>query len=290
KGAIMKAIQISKPGGAFEIVEREIPRPGPNEVRLKVEACGICHSDMYTKEGTWPGLEYPRVPGHEIAGVIAEGGSGVPRWKKNQRVGVGWAGYHCGQCVPCRRGDFVNCEVHRITGLNYDGGYSEYMIAPVQALASIPDEISFEEAAPLLCAGITTFNALRHSGARAGDLVAIQGIGGLGHLALQFANKMGFKTVALSKGKEKEALARKLGAHIYLDAETQDLPAELQKLGGARVILATAPSGKAITPLINGLGHRGELVIVGASTDPIQVTAVQLIMLTKSIRGWPSGS
>jgi D-arabinose 1-dehydrogenase-like Zn-dependent alcohol dehydrogenase len=238
----------------------------------------------------WPNLQLPRIPGHEVAGVIDEIGTNVTKWKSGQRVGVGWAGARCGQCNACRRGDFILCENHQITGLHYDGGYEEYMIAPVEALAAIPDELSFAEAAPLMCAGITTFNALRHSEARAGDVVAIQGIGGLGHLAIQFANKMGFKTVALSKGSDKEALARKLGAHIYLNSEIQNIQSELQNLGGARVILATAPSGKSITPLIDALSNKGELVIVGASNDPIEVVSTQLISRTRSIKGWPSGS
>lgn len=287
--AKMKVVQVREPS-KFDISEREIPSPSINQVRIKINACGVCHSDIYTRDGVWPNINYPRIPGHEVAGVIDELGPNVTRWKKGQRVGVGWAGGRCGQCNPCRKGDFVNCETHQITGIHYDGGYAEYMIAPVEALAAIPDEISFEEAAPLLCAGITTFNSLRHSHARAGDLVAIQGIGGLGHLAVQFANKMGFKTVAISKGKDKEALALKLGAHVYLNTEQGDIAANLQKLGGAKVILATAPSGKSITPLIEGLGLKGELVIVGASTDPIEVSAAQLIRMKRTIRGWPSGS
>lgn len=285
----MKVVQVTQPG-KFELVERAISNPGPNQVRIKVRACGICHSDTYARDGIWPKLHYPRVPGHEVAGIIDEVGEGVTRWKKGQRVGVGWAGGRCGQCTPCRKGDFVCCVNHQITGLHYDGGYGEYMIAPMEAVAAIPDELTFEEAAPLLCAGITTFNALRHSRARPGDLVAISGIGGLGHLALQFANKMGFKTVALSQGSSKETLARKLGAHIYIDREQYDVAAELQKLGGATVILSTTPSGKAITPLINGLGLEGELVIVGASSDSIDVSPMQLIGLKRTIRGWASGS
>jgi propanol-preferring alcohol dehydrogenase len=287
--AKMKVVQVREPG-KFDLSEREIPTPNINQVRIKINACGVCHSDIYTRDGVWPNINYPRIPGHEVAGVIDELGSNVTRWKKGQRVGVGWAGGRCGQCNPCRKGDFVNCETHQVTGIHYDGGYAEYMIAPVEALAAIPDELSFEEAAPLLCAGITTFNSLRHSHARAGDLVAIQGIGGLGHLAIQFANKMGFKTVAISKGKDKEALALKLGAHVYINTEQGDVATNLQKLGGAKVILATAPSGKAITPLIEGLGLKGELMIVGASTDPIEVTAIQLIRMKRTIRGWPSGS
>ncbi len=287
--AKMKAIQVSKPG-TLEIVEKEIPTPSHYQVRIKISACGICHSDVLVTQAQWPGIQLPRIPGHEIAGTIDEIGPDVTNWKKGQRVGVGWAGHYCRQCNACRHGEFVNCEKHQITGINFDGGYAEYMIAPVEALAAIPDELSFADAAPLLCAGITTFNALRHSNAHPGDLVAIQGIGGLGHLAVQFANKMGFKTVAISKGKDKESLALKLGAHIYLNTENNNVAKELQKLGGAKVILATAPSGKAITPLIDGLGLNGEIVVVGASNDPIQLNALQLITHKSGIRGWSSGS
>jgi len=285
----IKAVQVNQ-SGEWEHVEKELIKPAANQVRIKVAACGVCHSDAVVKNKVWPNIQLPRIPGHEVAGVIDEVGPNVTKWKPGQRVGVGWAGGRCGQCYACRRGDFILCENHQITGLHYDGGYQEYMIAPIEALAAIPDELSFADAAPLMCAGITTFNALRHSGASAGDVVAIQGIGGLGHLAIQFANKMGFKTVALSKGNDKEALAKKLGAHIYLNSETQNIQTELQKLGGARVILATAPSGKSITPLIDALGNKGELVIVGASNDPIAVNAMQLISRTRSIKGWPSGT
>lgn len=285
----MKAVQVNQ-SGEWEYIEKELIKPAANQVRIKVEACGVCHSDIYVKNKIWPNVQFPRIPGHEVAGVIDEVGTNVTKWKSGQRVGVGWAGGRCGQCIACRSGDYILCENHQITGLHYDGGYQEYMIAPVEALAAIPDELSFAEAAPLMCAGITTFNALRHSAARAGDVVAIQGIGGLGHLAIQFANKMGFKTVALSKGKDKEALAKKLGAYIYLNSETQNFQNELQKLGGARVILATAPSGKSITPLIDALSNKGELIIVGASNDPIEVISTQLISRNRSIKGWPSGS
>ncbi|MCW8386193.1 alcohol dehydrogenase [Fluoribacter dumoffii] len=285
----MKAVQVSK-SGEWETIQKEMVMPSLNQVRIKVEACGVCHSDAFVKENLWPNLHFPRIPGHEIAGVIDEIGANVTHWKPGQRVGVGWAGARCGYCHPCRHGEFILCEHHQITGLDYDGGYAEYMIAPVEALAAIPDELSFAEAAPLMCAGITTFNALRHSVARAGDLVAIQGIGGLGHLAIQFAHKMGFKTVALSKGADKKDLAEKLGAHIYINTDDKDGALELKKLGGARVILATAPSGKAISPLVDALGNKGELVIVGASSDPIQVISTQLIAANRSIKGWPSGS
>ncbi|HHT0591979.1 TPA: alcohol dehydrogenase [Legionella anisa] len=283
------AVQVNK-SGEWESIEKDIAMPAAKQVRIRVEACGVCHSDVFVKENLWPGLQFPRIPGHEVAGVIDEVGTNITRWKPGQRVGVGWAGALCGQCLSCRHGDFILCENHQITGLHYDGGYAQYMIAPVEALVAIPDELAFADAAPLMCAGVTTFNALRHSAARPGDLVAIQGVGGLGHLGIQFANKMGFKTVALSSGADKEALAKKLGAHVYLNSDDHDVVLELQKLGGARVILATAPSGKSISPLINGLGNEGELLIVGASHDPIEVISTQLIGNKRSIRGWPSGS
>jgi len=286
----MKAVEIGKPGGSFALVEREVPEPGAGQVRIKISACGMCHSEALVKEGHWPGIRYPRVPGHEVAGVVDAVGSGVSAWKKGQRVGVGWEGGHCGSCIPCRRGDFINCASLQITGLSFDGGYADFLVVSAGSLARIPDALSFEEAAPILCAGVTTYNALRNSGARPGDVVAIQGIGGLGHLGVQFANKMGFKTVAISKGKDKEILAKKLGAHLYLDTEKTDTAAELMKLGGAKAILATAPSGRSISPLVNGLGHQGALVIAGASVDPIEVTAIQLIVQTRRIQGWASGS
>src|SRR6202166_4240629 len=244
--APMKAAQISKPGGDFEIVEREIPKPGAGHVLIKVQACGVCHSDVLTKEGAWPGIQYPRVPGHEVAGIIHELGDGVSAWKKGQRVGVGWHGGQDNTCPSCRRGDFRNCRNLKIPGISYDGGYQQYMVAPVEALAAIPENLSDVDAAPLLCAGITTYNALRHSGARPGDLVAVLGVGGLGHLGIQFANKCGYQVVGISRGKESEALAKKLGAHIYIDSSSTDAAAALKKLGGARVILSTAPSGKAM--------------------------------------------
>ncbi len=285
----MKAVQVNKVG-EWESIEKELAMPTENQVRIKVEACGVCHSDIFVKDRLWPNIQLPRIPGHEIAGVIDEVGAHVTKWQPGQRVGVGWAGAHCSQCIPCRNGNFILCENQQVTGLHYDGGYAQYMLAPVEALAAIPAELSFAEAAPLMCAGITTFNALRHSIARAGDLVAVQGIGGLGHLAIQFANKMGFRTVAISKGANKEALAKKLGAHIYLNSEEKDIQNELQKIGGARVILATAPSGKSTSALISALGNQGELMIVGASSDPFEVTATQLIVSNLSIKGWPSGS
>lgn len=286
----MRTVQASRAGGPWESVEREIPEPGPGRVRVQVKACGICHSDVLTKEGLWPGIQYPRAPGHEIAGVVDALGPEVSLWKKGQRVGLGWNGFYCTECQACRRGDFVNCARLQIPGINYDGGYADYVIAPARNLAPLPDALSFEEAAPILCAGITTFNALRNTGAQPPDLVAIQGIGGLGHLGIQFANKMGFKVAAISKGKEKEALARKLGAHVYIDSEQGDPAAQLSALGGARVILATAPTGKSMTPLFNGLGRRGELITLGAAMDPIEVNSMQLITQTRRLQGWPSGN
>jgi D-arabinose 1-dehydrogenase-like Zn-dependent alcohol dehydrogenase len=285
----MKAVQVSKPGGNFELVERNIPEPGRNQVRVKVEACGICHSDALVKEGYWPGIQYPRVPGHEIAGRLDAVGADVTNWKPGQRVGVGWHGGHDFTCNACRRGDFINCQNEKITGISYDGGYQEYMLAPAEAVAAIPEELPAAEAAPLLCAGITVFNALRNSGARAGDLVAVQGIGGLGHLGIQYARQMGFRTFAIGQGKDKEALARKLGAAHYVDTVAGDPSAELQKFGGARVILATAPDSKSISALANGLSKNGTLVVVGAGSDPITVTPIQLIVGSKAIQGWASG-
>jgi D-arabinose 1-dehydrogenase-like Zn-dependent alcohol dehydrogenase len=288
--AQMTAVQISRPGAPFEVVKREVPAPGSNQVRIKVQACGICHSDMFVKEGHWPGLQYPRITGHEVAGVIDEVGPGVMAWKKGQRVGVGWHGRHCGQCVPCRRGDFISCQNLRITGFSDDGGYAQYMIASADALALIPDSLMPIAAAPILCAGITTFNSLRHSGARAGDLVVVQGLGGLGHLGVQFASKMGYRTVAIGRGKDKEPLALKLGAVRYLDTDAVKVAEELTRMGGAAVILATAPDSKAMSALIDGLGVGGKLLVVGASADPISVTPIQLIGQRRSLQGWPSGS
>jgi alcohol dehydrogenase/propanol-preferring alcohol dehydrogenase len=285
----MQAVQVSKRGGDFQLVERPIPEPGPTQVRIKVEACGVCHSDQLTKEGLWPGIEYPRVPGHEVVGRIDAVGSGVSAWKTGQRVGVGWHGGHCFQCDPCRKGDFINCTQAHISGVSSDGGYAEYMLARQEALAHFPATLDAVEAAPLLCAGITTFNALRNSGARPGDRVAVQGIGGLGHLGVQFAAKMGFHTIAISPSKDKEELARKLGAATYIDAGSTDAAEELQKLGGASVILATAPSAKAMTSVINGLMPRGKLVIVGAAFEAMQVVPVALLS-GRSIAGWPSGT
>src|SRR5437016_5360970 len=287
--APMKVAQIPSPGADFQIVEREIPKPGVGQVRIKVQACGICHSDVLTKEGALPGIQYPRVPGHEVAGVIDELGAEVTAWKLGQRVGVGWHGGQDGTCLSCRRGDFRNCRNLKIPGISYDGGYQEYMVAPVEALAAIPDTLSAVEAAPLLCAGITTYNSLRHSGALPGDLVAVQGIGGLGHLGIQFANKFGYRVAAIARGPAKAALAKKLGAHFYIDSAATDPATELQKLGGARVILATASSGKSMSALVGGLGANGTMVVVGASMEPIEVAPNQLIFGRKRIQGWSAG-
>jgi D-arabinose 1-dehydrogenase-like Zn-dependent alcohol dehydrogenase len=288
--ATMKVAQVPGPGGEFEIVEREIPKPGAGQVRIKVQACGVCHSDMFTKEGGWPGIQYPRIPGHEVAGLIDELGEGVSAWKKGQRVGVGWHGGQDNTCLSCRRGDFRNCANLKIPGISYDGGYQQYMVAPVEALVAIPETLSDVEAAPLLCAGITTFNALRHSGALPSDLVAVQGIGGLGHLGIQFASKFGYKVAAIGRGPENAELAKKLGASVYIDSKATNAAEELQKLGGARVILATAPSSKAMSEVIDGLGPNGKLVVIGATTDPIEVTPVQLITGSRTIQGWAAGT
>ena len=287
----MRAAQVAGANGPFEIVEREIPAPGAGQVRVKVEACGICHSDSMTKEGLWPGIQYPRVPGHEIAGVIDAVGQGVAGWKTGQRVGIGWHGGHCGYCDSCRRGDFVTCQVApQVPGIAYDGGYAEYMVAPSSALALIPEGLSAVDAGPLMCAGVTTFNSLRNSGARPGDLVAILGVGGLGHLGIQFAAKMGFKTVAIARGSDKEPLARKLGAWSYIDSKTQDPAAELLKLGGAKVIVATVTSGDAMSATLGGLGVNGKLIILGAAAEPLQVSGIPLLLGRRSIMGWPSGN
>ena len=285
----MKAIQVSAPGAEMELVEVDMPEPGPGEVRIKVEACGVCHSDVFVKEGVFPGIDYPRIPGHEVAGTIDSLGAGVSHWAVGTRVGVGWRGGHCFHCDPCRAGDFVNCENGVITAISRDGGYAEYMTAEVNALAHIPDDLNSAEAAPLLCAGVTTFDALRKSGARAGDLVAIQGVGGLGHLGIQFASRMGYRTVALSRGRDKENLARTLGAHDYIDTETEAVGEALKARGGARVILATAPDAESMTPLVDGLGVDGQVIVVGADAATFAASPVQLIPGRRSIRGWPSG-
>jgi D-arabinose 1-dehydrogenase-like Zn-dependent alcohol dehydrogenase len=286
----MKAAQVTKGGTGLEIVEREIPEPGPGQVRIKVQACGVCHSDELVVEGSWPGIQYPRIPGHEVVGLIDAVGAGVSAWKKGQRVGVGWHGGHDNTCSECRRGDFSNCQNIQVAGISYDGGYQEYMLAPVEALASVPENLSDAEAGPLLCAGVTTYNALRHAGALPGDLVAVQGIGGLGHLGVQFANKFGYKVAAVGRGPENAPLAKKLGAHVYIDSKATNAAQELQKLGGAKVILATAPSSKAMSELMNGLGPNGKFLVVGADFDPIEVTPLQLITGSKSIQGWWSGT
>jgi len=289
--ANMRVVQVTRPKGPLELVERPIPEPPAGAVRVKVQACGICHSDSFTKEGTWPGVSYPRVPGHEIAGVMDALGAGVSGWERGQAVGIGWHGGHCGYCDSCRRGDFVTCRTAALVpGISYDGGYAEYVIAPAVALARMPEGLSPTEAGPLMCAGITTFNALRHSGAGPGDLVAVLGLGGLGHLGVQFAAKMGFKTVAIARGKDKEPLARKLGAVGYIDNQAQDVSAELTRLGGARVILATVTSGQAMNAALGGLGIDGRLVVLGAADEPLQVPALLLIGGRRSVGGWPSGT
>jgi len=288
--APMKVAQVLKPGGDFQMVDREIPKPRMGQVRIQVEACGICHSDVLTKEGQWPGIEYPRVPGHEVAGVIDETGEGVSGWKQGQRVGVGWDGGRDNTCPSCRRGDFRNCRNLKIPGISYDGGYAQYMLAPVEALVPIPEGLSAAEAAPLLCAGITTFNALRHSGASPGDLVAVQGVGGLGHLGIQFANKFGYHVAAVGRGPGNAALAKKLGASVYIDSKAAKGAEALQKLGGAQVILATAPSSQAMSELFDGLGPNGKLIVVGVAFDPLTIAPVQLVTGSRSIQGWAAGT
>src|SRR2546427_1813240 len=286
----MQAAQISKPGGDFELIERDIPEPGAGQIRVKVDACGICHSDVLVKDGLWPGLQYPRVPGHEIAGRVDALGDRVTNWKEGERVGVGWHGGHDFVCDQCRRGDFRMCINRKVTGIDFDGGYAEYVIVGAEVLALIPDEVPAEEAGPFMCAGVTVFNALRNSGARGGDVVAVHGIGGLGHLGIQYARRMGFETVALGRGKDKEALARKLGAHHYIDSGAGNVVAELQKLGGARVILATAPNAKAISALVDGLSVNGKLVVLAAPNEPLTVSAASLFMGRRSVAGWYSGT
>ena len=285
----MRVVQVARPGGPFEIVERPIPEPGPGTVRIKVQACGICHSDSITKEGLFPGIQYPRVPGHEVAGVIDAVGPGVPEWERGQRVGVGWNGGYCSYCDHCRRGEFFACVRGQTTGVTYDGGYGEYMIAPASAVARMPAELPPAESAPLMCAGVTTFNALRNSGARPGDVVAVLGLGGLGHLGVQYAAKMGFHTVGIARGKDKAPLARKLGASVYIDNQAQDPAAELLKLGGAKVILATATSGEAMNAVQGGVAVNGTLLIVGAP-ESIQVSPLFLLMGCRSVKGWYSGT
>jgi propanol-preferring alcohol dehydrogenase len=290
--ARMKVAQISKPHGDFELVERDIPNPGRSQVRIRVEACGVCHSDVVVKEGIWPGLQFPRVPGHEVAGRIDAVGEGVTNWKEGQRVGVGWHGGHCFVCEPCRRGKFILCKNEKVSGVSIDGGYAEYMIAPAEAVAAIPDDLQAVEAAPLLCAGITVYNALRNTDARAGDTIAVQGIGGLGHLGIQYARQMGFRTVAIGRGlgADKDGLARKLGAHLYVDAGSTNPVEELQKLGGAQVVLATAPDAKSIASMIDGVKEDGTLLVIGATPEAMSISPFQVIMTRKRIQGWPSGT
>jgi D-arabinose 1-dehydrogenase-like Zn-dependent alcohol dehydrogenase len=285
----MRVVQVPRAGGPFELVERDIPDPEPGWVRIKVEACGICHSDSLVKEGLWPGIQYPRVPGHEVIGVVDSVGEGVQPWKPGQRVGVGWHGGNCGYCDHCRRGEFFACEVALLTtGISFDGGYAEYMVAPAEALALVPDDLSAVDGAPLMCAGVTTFNALRNSGARAGDVVAVLGIGGLGHLGVQFAAKMGFNTVAIARGKDKEAFARKLGASYYIDSNSSDPATELNKLGGAKVVIATVTNAEAMAATLGGLAPNGVLMVIGAA-GPVSIDPILLIVGCRSVKGWYSG-
>lgn len=287
--ATMKAVQVTKADGPFEVVERDIPDPGPGQVRIKVEACGICHSDAFVRAAAFPGLVLPRVPGHEIAGRVDAVGPNVKAWKKGDRAGVGWHGGHCFECDACRRGLFINCQNAQITGISYDGGYAEYAVVQASAVARIPESLDAADAGPLLCAGVTTYNALRNSGARPGDTVAVQGIGGLGHLAIQYAAKMGFRTIAVSSGSDKEELARQLGAHEYVDTKKVAAAEGLQKLGGAHLVLATAPYADAVSSTVGGLRSRGKLLIVAAPFEPLKVSAMGLLS-GKSVSGWPSGS
>ena len=286
----MKSVFVTEAGGKLAVSDVEIPEPGAGQVRVRVHACGICHSDVLTVNAAYPGITLPRVPGHEIAGVIDAVGDGVTTWKAGERVGVGWFGGADGTCDRCRRGDFMTCRAGKVSGVSFDGGYAEYTVVPAGALARIPDALSFADAAPLLCAGVTTFNSLRHSGAKPGDVVAVLGIGGLGHLGVQYAKKMGFRTVAIARGTDKEALARTLGAHHYIDSTSQNVASELGKLGGARVILATVTDAKSMSEAVGGLGIDGKLLVVGASGDPIEVPPLALIPGRRSIAGWPSGT
>jgi D-arabinose 1-dehydrogenase-like Zn-dependent alcohol dehydrogenase len=286
----MQAAQVSRAGGDFEIVDRQIPNPGSREVRIKVRACGVCHGEVFVKEGLWPGIQYPRVPGHEVAGIIDELGAGVVGWKKGQRVGVGWHGGQDNTCLECRRGHFLYCRNAKVAGISYDGGYQQYMVAPVEALAAIPDTLSDAEAGPLMCAGVTTFNALRHSGASPGSLVAVQGIGGLGHLGIQVGNKFGYKVAAIGLRPENSVLAKKLEASVYIDSQSSNAAQELQKLGGAQAILATAPNSKAMSELIDGLAPSGKFMVVGVSSDPIEVRPLQLIVGEHAIQGSAVGT
>ena len=286
----MRSVQVSKPKGPLEIIERDIPEPAGRQVRIKVQACGICHSDSLTKDGLFPGIQYPRVPGHEIAGIIDVVGKDVSDWKPGQRVAVGWHGGNCGHCDSCRRGDFVTCTYLQVPGITYDGGYADYVIVPTEAVASIPAELSATEAAPLMCAGITTYNALHNSGAREGDTVAIIGVGGLGHLGIQFASKMGFKTIAIGRGKDKDDLVKKLGAAHYIDSISQNTVEELVKLGGANIILGTVPSGKAMGAVLGGLAVNGRLIMIGVSDEVLEVPPTLFISGRRSVVGWPAGT
>jgi D-arabinose 1-dehydrogenase-like Zn-dependent alcohol dehydrogenase len=286
----MRVVQVTQANGPFELVEREIPEPAAGQVRIKVEACGICHSDSMTKEGTFPGIQYPRVPGHEVAGIVDAVGEGVVGWAEGQRVGVGWHGGYCGHCEPCRRGDFFACKWGQVTGITYDGGYADYMVAHSSALALLPEDLSAIEAGPLVCAGVTTFNSLRNSGAQPNEVVAVLGLGGLGHLGVQFAAKMGFKTVAIARGSDKEPLASQLGAHVYIDSQAQDVAAELVKMGGAKIILATVTNAEAMSAALGGLGTNGKLIVLGAPNKPLEVAAGLLIGGRRSVAGWYSGT
>jgi D-arabinose 1-dehydrogenase-like Zn-dependent alcohol dehydrogenase len=285
-----RAMQVPAAGGTFQLVNKQFPDPGPGQVRIRVQACGVCHSDSFTKEGLWPGLQFPRVPGHEIAGILDAIGPDVPAFKVGQRVGLGWHGGHCNYCMPCRKGDFALCENQLISGINFDGGYADYVIAPANAIALVPEHLNDADAAPLLCAGITTFNSLRNSGARTGDTVAILGIGGLGHLAIQYAAKAGYRTVAVARGQDKGPLAKQLGAHVYIDSITQDPAKELQKIGGAQIILSTVTSAKALEWVIDGLAPAGKFILVGAPDGPVVLNPVPMLLGRRTVLGWPSGS
>src|SRR5262245_32621830 len=287
----MRVVQIPRAGGPLELVERDVPEPKRGWVRVKVEACGVCHSDSLVKEGHWPGIEYPRVPGHEVIGLVDAVGEGAKPWKTGQRVGIGWHGGNCGYCDSCRRGNFFACKVNLLTtGISFDGGYAEYIVAPSIARASLAANLSSVESAPLMGAGVTTFNALRSSGARPGDLVCVLGVGGLCHLGVQFASKMGFNTVAIARGKDKEAFAKKLGAHQYIDSQASDPAAELKKLGGAKVVIATVTNADAMTAVLGGLAPNGALMVIGAPTSPLSVEAISLILGQLAVKGWYSGT
>jgi len=285
-----RSMQVPAAGGTFQLIQKQFPEPGPDQVRIRVQACGVCHSDSLTKEGQWPGIQFPRVPGHEVAGVLDAVGAEVPVFKVGQRVGLGWHGGHCNYCTPCRRGDFMLCENQPISGIHYDGGYADYVIAPANAVALVPDDLNDADAAPLLCAGVTTFNALRNSGARTGDTVAILGIGGLGHLAVQYAAKAGYRTVAVARGQDKGPLAKQLGAHTYIDSTTQDPAKELQKIGGANIILSTVTSSKALEWVVDGLAPAGKFILVGAPDGPVVINPFPMLLGRRTFAGWPAGT